>query len=212
MLFKIACDLIEQAGIGSNWTFGGGTAMMLQIDHRESHDIDIFIDDPQRLSYLDPERQDFKFQRMPSSYQGDKSRFQKIVFDGVGEIDFIVCSQMTDDSTIKQDVLGKIVMLETIPEIVTKKVFYRGAQIAPRDIFDIAAASQSHRKEIVAALAAYKPKVEATIQTMERGGEEFINSVIGDLQIKPAFDALKADAIQICMDVLREALADQTAL
>ncbi|MEO9132390.1 MAG: nucleotidyl transferase AbiEii/AbiGii toxin family protein [Sphingomonas sp.] len=27
------------------WSFGGGTALMLMIDHRESHDIDIFLDD-----------------------------------------------------------------------------------------------------------------------------------------------------------------------
>ena len=33
----------------SDWTFGGGTAMMLQIDHRESHDVDLFIVDPQLL-------------------------------------------------------------------------------------------------------------------------------------------------------------------
>jgi hypothetical protein len=26
-----------------HWAIGGGTAMMLQIGHRESHDIDIFL-------------------------------------------------------------------------------------------------------------------------------------------------------------------------
>jgi hypothetical protein len=35
--------------------FGGGTAMMLQIDHRESHDVDIFLTDPQLLASLDPQ-------------------------------------------------------------------------------------------------------------------------------------------------------------
>jgi hypothetical protein len=34
--------------------------MMLQIDHRESHDVDIFLPDPQFLSYLDPKLHDFK--------------------------------------------------------------------------------------------------------------------------------------------------------
>jgi len=32
-----------------SWTFGGGTALMLQIDHRESFDVDIFLDDPLSL-------------------------------------------------------------------------------------------------------------------------------------------------------------------
>lgn len=34
--------------------FGGGTAMTIQIGHRESHDIDIFLDDPQLLGFIDP--------------------------------------------------------------------------------------------------------------------------------------------------------------
>jgi hypothetical protein len=35
------------------WTFVGGTAMMVQIDHRESDDVDIFLPDPQSLPFLD---------------------------------------------------------------------------------------------------------------------------------------------------------------
>lgn len=50
-LFRIARSLIRQVNseqvIIDHWTFGGGTAMMLQIDHRESYDIDIFLSDPQ---------------------------------------------------------------------------------------------------------------------------------------------------------------------
>jgi hypothetical protein len=49
-LFRIACDLIRQVNsktpIIDHWTLGGGTAMMLQIDHRESRDVDISLDDP----------------------------------------------------------------------------------------------------------------------------------------------------------------------
>ncbi|WP_457663786.1 hypothetical protein [Sinorhizobium medicae] len=30
---------------------------MLQIDHRESFDVDIFLDDPQLLPYLNPKKQ-----------------------------------------------------------------------------------------------------------------------------------------------------------
>ena len=40
-LFRIACALIRQVNseqiIIDSWSPGGGTAMMLQIDHRESH-------------------------------------------------------------------------------------------------------------------------------------------------------------------------------
>lgn len=49
-LFDEAVSIIAQANtpftVVDSWTFGGGTALMLQINHRESFDIDIFIDDP----------------------------------------------------------------------------------------------------------------------------------------------------------------------
>src|SRR5262249_26069628 len=50
-LFRIACRHFRQANsqelVIDEWTFGGATAMMLQINHRESRDIDIFLPDPQ---------------------------------------------------------------------------------------------------------------------------------------------------------------------
>jgi len=57
-LFTCAVEIIskteEAIGFKPQWSFGGGTALMLEIDHRESYDIDIFIDDPQLLPYLNP--------------------------------------------------------------------------------------------------------------------------------------------------------------
>jgi hypothetical protein len=71
-LFRVACDLIRQVNsealIIDRWTFGGGTAMMLQIDHRESRDVDLFLQDPQLLPFLDPEKHDFNFEIWPSGY------------------------------------------------------------------------------------------------------------------------------------------------
>src|SRR3546814_4694878 len=58
-LFDLAIDILkhfnEANGFSPSWSFGGGTALMLQIDHRESHDIDLFLDDPQYLPFLKPE-------------------------------------------------------------------------------------------------------------------------------------------------------------
>ena len=68
-----------------HWTFGGGTAMMLQIGHRESHDVDIFLRDPQLLPFLDPEKQDFDFEIRPSDYGGDGTGFLKLAFE-IGEL------------------------------------------------------------------------------------------------------------------------------
>jgi len=43
-------------------------------------------------------------------------------------------------------------LLETIPEIIAKKIYYRGASITPRDIFDIAAAGEQHEASLIAEL------------------------------------------------------------
>ena len=87
-LFRIARDLIRQANseqlIIDHWTFGGGTAMMLQIDHRESRDVDIFLEDPQLLSFLNPEKHDFEFEIEPSDYLSDGVTSLKLVFGEIG--------------------------------------------------------------------------------------------------------------------------------
>jgi len=60
---------------------------MLQIQHRESHDVDFFLQDPQWLSFLDPEKNDFEFKIWPSDYRGDGIKFLKFAFDNIGQID-----------------------------------------------------------------------------------------------------------------------------
>lgn len=115
------------------WTFGGGTAMMLQIDHRISHDVDIFLADPQVLPFLDPQNHDFNFEIRPADYKGDGARLLKLGFE-FGQIDFIVAPSLTSSPAMQATVEGEMVLLETIPEIIAKKIYHRGASIAPRDI------------------------------------------------------------------------------
>ncbi|WP_323131355.1 hypothetical protein [Sinorhizobium medicae] len=52
---------------------------MLQIDHRESFDVDIFLDDPQLLPYLNPKTQGYALDINPDGYESDGSRTLKIV-------------------------------------------------------------------------------------------------------------------------------------
>lgn len=206
-LLQIALDLIGQSPIGDDWTFGGGTAMMLQIDHRVSNDIDLFVGDPQYLGYLDPARRNFGFAIEPTRYDGDGSRFLKIAFADVGQIDFIACAQLTDPSWTVMELLGRSIKIETMPEIITKKVFYRGTHIAPRDVFDIAAASATHGASIIAALSEYRTKTAIAADTLRRLNSDFVLRVIDQLQVKPAFEYLKPSAIDECLDVFSAAIA-----
>lgn len=118
-LFRIARSLIEQVNseerIIDKWTFGGGTALMLQIGHRESHDVDIFLSDPQQLQFLDPQKRDFRFEIQPDNYRGDGVRSLKFAFHTIGAIDFIVAESLTSAPTVQADVDNQAVILETVP-------------------------------------------------------------------------------------------------
>jgi nucleotidyltransferase AbiEii toxin of type IV toxin-antitoxin system len=186
-----------------NWTFGGGTAPMLQIGHRESRDIDIFLPDPQLLSFLDPETHDFTLEMQPTDYKGDGAKSLKLVFENIGEIDFIVGGSLTSTPTKSTTVEGEVIQLETIPEIIAKKVHHRGSAIQPRDIFDIAAASEAHANAIVRELKSYKDDVAKTLAVVERLNPDFVNRAIADLAIKPKYEALSKTAIERTRQILR---------
>lgn len=132
LLFKIALDIFAEANaaIGHlpEWSFGGGTALMLQIEHRESHDVDLFISDPQLLPYLNPETQEYNVSCKPDSYETDGARSLKLSFDGVGEIDFISCTSITSNPVCSRRIEGHDIKLETAAEIIAKKIYYRGAR------------------------------------------------------------------------------------
>ena len=169
--------------------------MMLQIDHRESHDVDIFLPDAQLHAFLDPKLHDFEFEIRPSDYVCDGTGFIKLAFAGVGEIDFIVGHALTATPTAKRLIDGEDVDLETISEIITKKIHYRGASIKPRDIFDIAAAAKHDRDPIVSALRAYKGDVARTLLAIEHLNPDFVGATIATPAIKDQFKPIADTAV-----------------
>ncbi len=176
--------------------------MMLQIGHRESHDVDIFLPDPQYLGLLNPDKNDFKFEVLPTEYNGDGAGFLKLAFENIGEIDFIVGHAMTDQPTLRQTIEGTEVLLETIPEIITKKIYYRGASIKPRDIFDIAAGAEKHQDAIIGALKAYRPEVTKALETLSKLNPDFVVASICSLAIKPEYEALAKTALGRTKEIL----------
>jgi hypothetical protein len=119
-----------------------------------------------------------------------------LAFDGIGEIDFLVGHAMTDTPTTKQTVEGEQVDLETVAEIVTKKIHYRGASIKARDIFDIAAAATHDREAIVAALKAYRDDAAHALATIERLNPDFVNSTIAQLAMKSSYKPIARTALE----------------
>jgi Nucleotidyl transferase AbiEii toxin, Type IV TA system len=201
-LFRIACDLIRQANLPDDWTFGGGIAMMLRIEHRESHDVDIFLSDPQLLGLLDLQKNDFAFEIAPLEYKGDGARFLKLAFDA-GEIDFIVASSLTSSPATTETVEGEVVQLETIPEIITKKIYHRGSSMMPRDIFDVAAAGEQHEDAIITELRAYPNEVARALAGLDKLSPKFVRAAIAELAIKDQYRALAQTALDRTKEILR---------
>lgn len=175
---------------------------MLQIEHRESHDVDIFLRDPQLLAFLDPQKHDFQFDVEPIGCTGDGTRFLKLAFD-IGEIDFIVDETKTALPTIERTIEGQNTLLETIPEIVTKKIVHRGTSPQPRDIYDIAAAGEEHSEAIISALREYKAEVEQARKALDRLKPNFVRNAILDLQIRDKFLPLAETALDRTKGILR---------
>lgn len=177
--------------------------MMLQIDHRESNDVDIFLSDPQFLSFLDPQKRDFQFEIWPTAFDGDGVSFQKLAFKDVGEIDFIIGHAMTSSPAIQAIVEGEATQLETIPEIIAKKIYYRGSSIKPRDIFDIAAAAEEHAVSVIDALRAYRAEVQATLEVIDKLNPDFVSGAIAQLSIKDKFRPVANTALKRSRELLQ---------
>jgi hypothetical protein len=205
-LFRVAHSLIEQVNspqrIIDHWTLGGGTAMMLRIDHRESNDIDIFLDDPQLIQFLDPEKRDFQFVIRPDDCRSDGARSLKLAFNDIGQIDFIVAVALAHSPVTEANVDGRIVLLETIPEIITKKVYHRASSIQPRDIFDIGAAAEENAELLIESLRKYPNHAKQALATINRLNPEFVNHAIRQLAIKEKFKDVAHSAIEKAKEVL----------
>ena len=85
----------------------------------------------------------------------------------MGEIDFIVAGALTKALVETCDVEVRPARLETLPEIIAKKV-YRGDEAKPREIFDIAAVARSQLGAVVDTLRAFPEPVARTWERLRR--------------------------------------------
>ena len=135
-----ACDLIDQAeqhsGGPLSWSFGGGTVLMLRMNHRHSKDVDIFLSDPQVLGFFNP-RISEAAQEVTNSYEESAGHVK--LYLPQGEIDFVVANPLTADPFEPTTLLDRHVVLERSGEIIAKKMWHRGNLATARDLFDFAA-------------------------------------------------------------------------
>ena len=128
------------------WSFGGGTVLMLRMNHRHSKDIDIFLADPQALGFFNPRLSDVA-QGVTTSYEESGGHIKLYLPDG--EIDFVVADSLTLEPFESATLLNRSVVLESSSEIIAKKMWHRGHLATARDLFDLAAVYSSDPGAIV---------------------------------------------------------------
>jgi len=217
VLFELATSIITQAEAATggpiDWSFGGGTALMLQIDHRESHDIDLFLGDPQLLPYLNPITQDYALRRRPEEYDADGSHVMKLIYGALGEIDFICCAEITGNPSTRAVIEGRGVDLETPAEIIAKKIFYRGSRLQPRDMFDLAAVALHHGDDyVVSALAECgREACVAALNVVEARDPATTSAIMRQLMVRERTRHLADSAQEMTRSLLQRALTELDA-
>jgi hypothetical protein len=114
-----------------------------------------------------------------------------------------VARAVTDVPTTRQTIEGEVVDLETVAEIIAKKIHYRGAAIKPRDIFDIAAAARHDRDYIISALKHHKDDVVKTLSAIERLKPDFVNATIAELAIRNSFKPIIGTVLVEATELLK---------
>ncbi|HEX5139523.1 MAG TPA: nucleotidyl transferase AbiEii/AbiGii toxin family protein [Dehalococcoidia bacterium] len=148
-LFRWALELMDSV-VGpakplTEWSFGGGTVLMRRHRHRFSKDIDIFIDDPQYISFLSP-RLNRTAEELTNHYI-EQQGFLKLIIPE-GEIDFVVSGPLIKDPFRIERLMGRDVRVETSAEIVAKKAWHRGVDFTARDLFDLAMVAEKEPEAI----------------------------------------------------------------
>ncbi|MEI7656366.1 MAG: nucleotidyl transferase AbiEii/AbiGii toxin family protein [Actinomycetes bacterium] len=184
---RLLDDLQEKSGTVPFWTFGGGTVLMLRYRHRISKDIDIFVPDPQYLGYVNPRLSDLAESISPNYVEA--AGYVKLVLPS-GEIDFVAAHNLTDAPFEEWELLGRKVRVETAVEIIAKKMWHRGDQVAARDLFDLALAIQREPAKLTRARAFLMKHREAFLAQLASREAILRESfdAIDALDFNPAFD------------------------
>ena len=122
--------------------FGGGTALAIYyFQHRLSFDIDLFATDIQILNYLSPKHWIEETNLFNSSSYIDLSNHIRVLHkENNIKIDVLVAQEASKEYLIddSKKIFDTTVYIESIEDIIAKKIVYRRKDNLTRDIIDIA--------------------------------------------------------------------------
>lgn len=200
---------LEASGITNrHWTFGGGTALMLRLAHRDSHDIDLFLTDAQLLGYLSPR---LTGEAIWNTEDYDEATNVLKLRYPEGEIDFIVAGTISELPVEIFEFEGVQINIEHPAEIILKKMVYRDAGFKPRDLFDTAALLASDYADILRGQLHLVSKSKAAlIERITSMPVGYFEAAMAELDILPGFEQMAVTARELVLDMVRS-IPDQSA-
>jgi hypothetical protein len=165
-LLRSALKLVDSLTGNVPWSFGGGTALAIHLEHRISYDIDIFMPNADSVTDLSPNANPLTRSLLDGRKYEFPGGYLKLKLDA-GEIDFIVGGRRTTQPTQAWIFEGRQILIETPWEIAIKKLFYRPSHFMIRDIFDLAAVIETNEDKLASFMSIVTDKVEKTIDRVD---------------------------------------------
>ena len=170
-----------------DWSFGGGTVLMLKYQHRFSKDVDIFVSDPQYITTFSPRIND-RAEDDTTGYD-EQHKYVKLYYPE-GEVDFVAATSVTSDPYAYQEILGRRVKVETPLEIVGKKIRFRAEDFKARGIYDLALVLDKEPDyvfELQMLLKAHRDVLQSRLQRYDESLREDFEA-IDTITYTPTFD------------------------
>ena len=191
-------DHLATVVAGPVWSFGGGTVLMLRLNHRLSKDIDLFVPNPQYLGHVSPRLSDVA-EALTTDYE-EGAEYTKL-FLPEGEIDIVVGTPLTAVPWDLVQYKGRDIRVETSAEIIAKKMHHRGYMAKARDLFDLCAVAELDPQAIAVARPFMVRHAQAFLQRLvdrhDLARTEF------DRIDRLAYDRSFDDCLLLAEDVLR---------
>lgn len=187
----------------ASWTLGGGTAIAFRIEHRISHDIDLFVPGV-ALRRFTPARNPASA-RISTHYQwpGHYLKFER----PEGEIDFLSPALQTEPGYTWELYRDRAIAIETLEEVIVKKIRYRSARFTARDVFDLAAVAEAC-SALPSVLATEVPDALArTAEAVELHARHGLDSVEAAVMLTPRGRRVLPKTFELARRVLEDARA-----
>ena len=193
--------------------FGGGTALAIYyFQHRLSFDIDLFVIDVQILNYLSPKHWIDETNNFDTSKYIDLSHHIRVLEKKNNiKVDVLVTQNKLSHALLdnSKTIFNGDVYVESIEDIIAKKIIYRKNDNLTRDIIDIAIAIK-HADNIFESLLATKKIKREDIEDLFQSIQQLdTQSFHNEIEIVAPFEKYVNDAknapeiiIQTCKSLL----------